>query len=320
MFEFIIQPLQLFLDGAIGKDRQAKRSLTKKLHLARADCEYLQRQQDCLEQSHQKLKQTCDRITQRQKQLQSEYVQLQKRFGVLAVAQQKAEEQWAIAVDCNERLTVEQSTLAVQLQDLETEIKQLVKLADDDEKRFSAQAENLTLALENEKRENVQLTGEIAVLEASLARQTYQQPQPSNAGKSPTHDHKIPPNDINPDVLKCVDLSEVSIALVGGHDNTRHHVIEKLQQAHGLKKRHLHELSHEHTSDRRQVKEKIKNCDFVFVITGYISHKLHDSVMQLRDKDALKGDVVRLDNHGATGVLRDILTYVAHRFPSAEAS
>lgn len=162
--------------------------------------------------------------------------------------------------------------------------------------------------------------GEIAVLEASLARQVYQYPPLTDTDKSLANEDKVSLNDIDPDVLKGVDLSKVSIALVGGHDNTRHHVIEKLQQAHGLKKRYLHELSHEHTSDRGQVKEKIKNCDFVFVITGYVSHKLHDSVMQLRDKDALKGDVIRLDNHGTTGVLRDILTYVAHRFPPMKAS
>ncbi len=320
MFKFVIQPLQLFLDGAIGKDRQANRSLTKKLHLARADCDYLQRQQDALERSHKKLKQTCDRITQQQKQLQNEYVQLQKRCEELALAKEKSEKQLAIAINHNEQLTAKQSALVLQIQEKEIEIKQLVKLADDDEKGFLAQAEKLTLALNNKERENVQLVGEIAVLEASLARQTYQHPQIFESEKSLTNDDKTPLNDINPEVLKCVDLSNVSIALVGGHDNTRHHVIEKLQQVHGLKKRHLHELSHEHTSDRGQVKEKIKNCDFVFVITGYISHKLHDSVMQLRDKDALKGDVVRLDNHGTTGVLRDILTYVAHRFPPLSTS
>ncbi|MGB3767256.1 MAG: DUF2325 domain-containing protein [Phormidesmis sp.] len=312
MFEFIIQPLQLFLDGAVGKDRQAKRSLTMKLHHARADCDRLRYQQTRLERDHEKLKQTCDRVTKRQKQLQ-------KRCDAMASAQKKTEKQLAIAAKRHKQLTAKQSALALQIQELKIENNQLVKLADDDEQRFTAQAEKLKLALTGERQKNAQLTGEIIVLEASLARQAYQYPQPVNPDKSPTNRPKIPLN-IDLETLNGVDLSDISIALVGGHDNTRHHVIEKLQQAHGLKKRYLHELSHEHTSDRGNVKEKIKNCDFVFVITGYISHKLHDSVMQLKDKDAIKGDVVRLDNHGASGVLRDILTHIAHQFPPTETS
>ena len=95
MLKFIIQPLQLFLDGAIGKDRQAKHSLPKKLHCSIDECNRLQRQQDCLERSHEKLKRACDRITQRQKQLQGEHVQLQKRCRGITLAQARAEKQLA---------------------------------------------------------------------------------------------------------------------------------------------------------------------------------------------------------------------------------
>lgn len=306
MFELIIQPLQLFFNGASGKDRQAKRRLTKKLRQARVDYDYLRYDQDCLERNYQeinqerdRLKLEGDRLINQHNQLKENYLQLQQRHSQL-------KENYLQLEQNHKNWTVEQE-----------ETRKLFTIASDENKKFAVEKENLALRLQVAKDENIQLFGEVAVLEDELMRQSYQHTQHNHQTQQIANTHKTSVSAVSLECLSNIDLSDTSIAVVGGHDNTRHHVIKSLRDNHGIKKHHIHEVSHDRTSDRGSIKDKIQHCDFVFIITGYMSHTLSKSVMQLKHKAAIKGDVIPLEPRGATGVLREILTYIASGSPSA---
>ncbi|MGP1373793.1 MAG: hypothetical protein ACTS3T_13270 [Almyronema sp.] len=110
-----------------------------------------------------------------------------------------------------------------------------------------------------------------------------------------------------------VDLSTLTLALVGGHEATRRGVIEALSTEHGLK--HWVEVPpfSNISAGRSKVKAKIQSCDLIVMITGYMSHKLTKNVYGLKESGALTGEIVPLSCRGKSGVIREVLKYVAQR-------
>ncbi|MEM8810951.1 MAG: hypothetical protein AAGF01_33500 [Cyanobacteria bacterium P01_G01_bin.38] len=107
-----------------------------------------------------------------------------------------------------------------------------------------------------------------------------------------------------------VDLSELHLALVGGHDATRREVIRELTERYGLKK-WVELPPFEHSSSGLvQIRPRLQRCDLIVVITGYMNHKLTDSINRLKASGALSGEVMLVNCRGKTGVIREILKHV----------
>ena len=104
-----------------------------------------------------------------------------------------------------------------------------------------------------------------------------------------------------------IDLSTWKIALVGGHEATKRGVGQRLHQNHEL--RTLVEIPPTHMS-QQQLKQKLENCDLIVSIVGYTNHPLTHSVSQLKNRGALKGELLPLNCRGVSGVVREILAFV----------
>ncbi|PZO58650.1 MAG: hypothetical protein DCF15_04845, partial [Phormidesmis priestleyi] len=108
-----------------------------------------------------------------------------------------------------------------------------------------------------------------------------------------------------------IDLSNVSLALIGGHETTHREVSEELKK-YGLK-RCIHIPPHSIVSNSRsQIKDKISNCDLIVTITSYVDHSVTQCVKQLKDTQMLTGEVIRVHCHGKSGVVREVLDHFSH--------
>lgn len=105
------------------------------------------------------------------------------------------------------------------------------------------------------------------------------------------------------------DLSWLRLALVGGHSATRRGVIQELKR-YGLK--HCVEIPRmtESNTNRSRVKAKIRHCDLVVIITGYMGHRLSEIIYSLKAADALAGEVLQLSCKGKSGVVREIIKHL----------
>ncbi|WP_190345260.1 hypothetical protein, partial [Leptolyngbya sp. FACHB-36] len=102
------------------------------------------------------------------------------------------------------------------------------------------------------------------------------------------------------------------LGIGGGEPPTRREVFEVLSKNYGLQKHNFVEVppSSERTINKSKLKEKIGNRDLVAVITSYIEHDLTNMVSDLRDRGALSGEVVWVNESGKTGIVRSILAHV----------
>lgn len=106
------------------------------------------------------------------------------------------------------------------------------------------------------------------------------------------------------------DLSVLVLGLVGGHPATRRSVIEELTTHYGLKHWVIIPPLHEASIRRTKLKRKLSRCHLIVIIADYMSHPLTHAIYGLQASGALKGEVVLLNCHGKSGVLRDILHHV----------
>lgn len=107
-----------------------------------------------------------------------------------------------------------------------------------------------------------------------------------------------------------VDLSELHLALVGGHDATRREVIRELTEQYGLQRWVELPPFQRSSSKLAQVKSQIQRCDLIVVITGYMNHAMTDCINRLKTSGALSGEVMLVNCRGKTGVVREILQRV----------
>ncbi|MEA5466865.1 hypothetical protein [Leptothoe sp. PORK10 BA2] len=115
----------------------------------------------------------------------------------------------------------------------------------------------------------------------------------------------------HPEVLPTINLANWKLAFVGGHDATRRVVVEILHTDHGLIHKPVEIPPHRDAStSQKQLKQKLADCDLIVSIIGYSNHALTKSLQQLKDKNALKGDILTPNSRGASGVVRDILSFV----------
>ena len=62
-------------------------------------------------------------------------------------------------------------------------------------------------------------------------------------------------------------------------------------------------------ANQQQLRAQLDQCDLVAIVTGYMSHPLTHMIMNLKQANALVGEVVLLQRRGKTGVLQDVLNY-----------
>jgi cell division protein FtsB len=216
------------------------------------------------------------------------------------------------------QLTQQLIKLQAEYARLQREMDDLLSYTDEETAKLSVNGENLRSQLRQiraEKQElierNEALESRVIFLEQQVkALQTHKN-QISGAKKRSARAKKLANHLIEPAEDEPIDLSQMCLALVGGHDNMRRTVTEELSKAHGLK-RWVEIPPHSVASNsRQQIKEKISNCDLVVIITNYIDHSLTNSVIKLRDAEMLTGPVIRVNCRGKSGVVRDILEYIA---------
>ncbi|HEY9815479.1 MAG TPA: hypothetical protein V6D20_06715 [Candidatus Obscuribacterales bacterium] len=106
------------------------------------------------------------------------------------------------------------------------------------------------------------------------------------------------------------DLSLIVLGLVGGHPTTRRSVIKELTTHYGLKHWVTIPPLREASIRKSKLKKKLSRCNVIVIIADYMSHPLTHAIYRLQASGALKGDVVLLNCHGKSGVLRDILQHV----------
>ncbi len=255
MFKALLQPFQLLLNGATGKDRLEKRLLSQRLVRLETDYDRLQRDMDEL----------------------------------LSYADEETEK------------------LSVNSQKLRSQLKHI-------------RAENKELREQNEA-----LQSQVIFLNQKIeALQTHKNQSQSSAKKRPPRSQSSPSpplpsaasppsqqSDLSPDPNLSIDLSNVSLALIGGHETTHREVSEELKK-YGLK-RCIHIPPHSIVSNSRsQIKDKISNCDLIVTITSYVDHSVTQCVKQLKDTQMLTGEVIRVHCHGKSGVVREVLDYFSN--------
>lgn len=106
------------------------------------------------------------------------------------------------------------------------------------------------------------------------------------------------------------DLSLIVLGLVGGHPATRRSVINELTTHYGLKHWVTIPPLREASIRKGKLKKKLSRCDLIVIIADYMSHPLSHAIYNLQTSGALKGEIVLLNCHGKSGVLRDILQHV----------
>ncbi len=280
MLKPVLHAVQLFLKGATGKDRQAKHHLSE--HLLRMQLAY-----DQLQADNTTLEQNYKRLQQKQTDLTT------------CLSRNKT--------DTDELLNIADS-----------EVDSLV-LANEDLQLRLRQSETEKVALQEK---NGSLLGKVAFLEQQLNLRTYQQ---DSAGLAPRADGEKSflnlehsSDDTFPFYDQLVDLSNLSIALVGGHETTYREVTEVLKQ-YGLK-RCVHVPPHSIASNsRNQIKDKISNCDLVVTITSYVDHSVAKCVKQLKDAQMLAGGCIRVSCHGKSGLVREVLEYFGASIQTSRA-
>ena len=106
------------------------------------------------------------------------------------------------------------------------------------------------------------------------------------------------------------DLSLIVLGLVGGHPATRRSVIKELTTHYELKHWVTIPPLREASIRKSKLKKKLSRCDLIVIIADYMSHPLTRAIYGLQASGALKGEVVLLNCHGKSGVLRDILQHI----------
>jgi chromosome segregation ATPase len=194
--------------------------------------------------------------------------------------------------------TFSQSNLQLQQTNLALiqEHQALLQIADEDVQHL--ETDNQQLRQDNQAlgQRLAQLQGQIAALRGNGAIEIEPLVAPLPAQ----------PNEL------LATLGNLRLALVGGHQSTRRGVIQELSQTYGLKDVVELEPFCQESTALNKVRAKLGNCDWVFVITGYLSHKETKTVSTLRERGALPGKVYLIKARGRSGVIREIIEHMTN--------
>ncbi|MEO0458556.1 MAG: hypothetical protein AAF152_18525 [Cyanobacteria bacterium P01_A01_bin.114] len=280
------------LQQALAAERsQVQQALADRTQVQQKLSEH-KRQQQILTIENEQLKQALAAFTQQQQALTDH----EQRQQTLTIENERLQQALTEAAQRQQALTIEREQLRQELNDLyDYSGRELQKLKSQIE-ALQKQAEDLQLNIFEVEDERDALLAQLA----SLPPETPEIPKTRQA------------ETVEISATKA-DLSKLHLALVGGHDATRREVIKELSTQYGLNAKKCIELPpFDHGSlGKSRIKSKIQHCDLIVIITGYINHKQTDSINRLRDKGALSGEVLPINCRGKSGVVRQILDYVA---------
>jgi len=109
-----------------------------------------------------------------------------------------------------------------------------------------------------------------------------------------------------PSVKPIIDLSSISIALVGGGEDTRRNIIQRLSQSYYLKEIREVPPTSEKYANTNSVRETIRGCHIIAVVTKYTGHNLTNIISNLEVRGNLEGEIIYLNTRGVSGISRDI--------------
>lgn len=99
--------------------------------------------------------------------------------------------------------------------------------------------------------------------------------------------------------FRNIDLSDIRVAIVGGHQTMMSYVESTLYQENHL--RDFRPLSKDTHLSTKAFKEKLKKVDLILVVRGYMSHSMSQIVDDLETKGQLRGEVIRLPTTCTSG-------------------
>ena len=105
--------------------------------------------------------------------------------------------------------------------------------------------------------------------------------------------------------IPIVDLSSISIALVGGRKRTRQKVIRELLKRYNLKEIREVPTTKEKNADTKSVKEVVISSDIIAIVTDHIGHDLTKIISNLKAK-GLQGEIIYLNSGGSSNMLGDL--------------
>ena len=280
MLKSLMQPLQLFIKGASGRDRQDKQQLSQQLLNLRA--------------AYNQIQSESDRLRQAQVKQQTLYDAVQCDRNDLDTLLTYADKE-------NQELIASNQKLRVHVQQLEEKVQQLQsKLIYLDQKADILTYQQAEGSTEQDQRE-------IAQSKACTHLQSSSQSTSAERTDLSRQSNSYP-DTFSTEAFTAVNLSNVTLALIGGHETTHREVSEALKQ-YGLK-RCIHVPPHSIASNSRsQIKDKISQCDLIVTITTYVDHSVVRCVKQLKEAQMLAGDVIRVSCHGKSGVVREVMAY-----------
>ena len=199
----------------------------------------------------------------------------------------------------NRHLLMRLATLRADYNQLRQDTDELLKYADHEISQLKAENARLTQTLDELQLRVWELEQQVNDLLDYIAQLDQS-------------DLKTDGEQLSGDVQK-LDLSAWSLGIIGGHATTRRGVIEALSTHYGLGTWvEIPPLS-EGSIKRNVLKGKIRRCDLIIIITGYMSHPLTHAVYSLKASGALTGEVVLLNCRGTSGVVREVLDYVVKK-------
>ncbi|UZQ53825.1 hypothetical protein OOK60_15205 [Trichothermofontia sichuanensis B231] len=112
--------------------------------------------------------------------------------------------------------------------------------------------------------------------------------------------------------FRNIDLSDIRVAIVGGHQTMMSYVQSTLSQENHL--RDFRPLSKDTHLSTKAFKEKLKKVDLILVVRGYMSHSMSQIVDDLETKGQLRGKVIRLPTTCTSGpaIVRIIREEIHH--------
>ncbi len=104
-----------------------------------------------------------------------------------------------------------------------------------------------------------------------------------------------------------IDLSSIKLGIVGGHPKARNRIFEILRGQYNLKNCVQIPPGSEQHIDYQQIRDKLRNCNLILLITGYIDHALAKLVKKLQNSPDFRGRVLPINANGTTGIIQEII-------------
>ncbi|HEY9663615.1 MAG TPA: hypothetical protein V6C65_34640, partial [Allocoleopsis sp.] len=94
--------------------------------------------------------------------------------------------------------------------------------------------------------------------------------------------------------IQRISLSNLKLALVGGHPKARHRLIQKLESENDLQSANVVEIPprSEQSINQTHLGARIANCMLIVVLIDFCDHSLSNMVSNLQRRGALSGEVI----------------------------